>query len=189
MAEAGIPDVDELGALASRAFTRRVALTTALYAVVLALASLGGGNASKDMLMAQQQASDQWAFYQAKVLREHLYRIERLRQDAAIGDGEAAKGAAEVRALAAAEEARYGAEKAAIEAEARRLEAIRDQAGDRDPYFDYAEVLLQIAIVMATVAILASSRPVFRFSVAVGALGLLFTVNGFTLALRLPFFH
>ena len=193
MAEVTLPDVDELAALAGQRFTRGVALTTAIYAVVLALASLGGSNAGKDMLMAQQQASDQWAFYQAKVLREHLYRVERLRQEAALAGGaeEAASGAAaasaRLRDLAAAEEGRYAEEKAAIEAEARRLEALRDEAGDRDPYFDYAEVLLQIAIVMATVAILASSRPIYRFSLVVGAIGLALTANGFTLAVRVPF--
>ena len=194
MAEVALPDVEELAALAGQRFTRGVALTTAIYAVVLALASRGGSNAGKDMLMAQQQASDQWAFYQAKVLREHLYRVERLRQEAALagapGAGAASPAAAasaRLRDLAAAEAGRYAEEKAAIEAEARRLEGLRDEAGDRDPYFDYAEVLLQIAIVMATVAILASSRPIYRFSLVVGAIGLALTVNGFTLAVRVPF--
>jgi hypothetical protein len=33
----------------------------------------------REMLLAQEQASDQWAFYQAKVIREHLYRSQKLR--------------------------------------------------------------------------------------------------------------
>jgi hypothetical protein len=41
---------------------------------VLPLTSLGGNNATKEMLLSQQQASDQWAFYQSKALREHLYK-------------------------------------------------------------------------------------------------------------------
>jgi hypothetical protein len=36
---------------------------------VLSIAALGGNNSVKEMLLAQQQASDQWAFYQAKVIR------------------------------------------------------------------------------------------------------------------------
>ena len=63
----------------SKAFTKRVALTTAIFAVVLAITSLGGNHAMKEMLLAQQQSSDQWSFYQAKVLREHLYRNQKLR--------------------------------------------------------------------------------------------------------------
>jgi len=32
----------------------------------------------KEMLFAQQQASNQWSYYQAKVIREHLYRSQRM---------------------------------------------------------------------------------------------------------------
>jgi hypothetical protein len=32
----------------------------------------------KEMLLAQQQASNQWSYYQAKVIREHLYRSQRM---------------------------------------------------------------------------------------------------------------
>ena len=44
----------------------------ALYAVMLAITSLGGNNAEKEMMLAQQQASNEWAFYQAKASRELL---------------------------------------------------------------------------------------------------------------------
>ena len=70
-------------------FTKRVALTTAIFAVLLAITSLGGNNAMKEMLLAQQQASDQWAFYQAKVVREHLYRIQKLHLRVDLLSGEA----------------------------------------------------------------------------------------------------
>ena len=86
MAEVELPKHEELEELRGKAFTKRVALTTALYAVVLAIASLGGTNAMKHMLMAQQQASDQWAFYQAKVIREHQYRIQKLRLEADLAE-------------------------------------------------------------------------------------------------------
>ncbi len=63
MAEVELPDPEELEEVKGKQFTRRVALTTAIYAVLLAITSLGGNNAMKEMLLAQQQASDQWAFY------------------------------------------------------------------------------------------------------------------------------
>ena len=72
LAEVELPNPEELEERRDKTFSRRVALTTAVYAVVLAIASLGGNNAMKEMLLAQQQASDQWAYYQAKVIREHL---------------------------------------------------------------------------------------------------------------------
>ena len=62
MAEVELPNPDELEERRDKSFSRRVALTTAIYAVMLAIASLGGSNAMKQLLLAQQQASDQWAF-------------------------------------------------------------------------------------------------------------------------------
>ena len=79
MPEVELPNPEELEEIKAKSFTKRVALTTAIFAVVLAIASLGGNNAMKEMLLAQQQASDQWAFYQAKVIREHQYRAQKMR--------------------------------------------------------------------------------------------------------------
>jgi Domain of unknown function (DUF4337) len=61
MPEVEIPNPEELEEMRNKGFTRRVAITTAIYAVMLAIAALGGNNAMKDMLLAQQQSSDQWA--------------------------------------------------------------------------------------------------------------------------------
>src|SRR3990172_3325973 len=82
MAEVELPNTEELGEIRSNTFTKRVALVTAIFAVMLAVSSLGGNNAMKEMLLAQQQSSDQWAFYQAKVIREHLNRSQKMRLEA-----------------------------------------------------------------------------------------------------------
>src|SRR5262245_21125183 len=79
MAEAELPNPEELRHHGTDTFARRIALVTAIYAVLLALAALGGNHAMKEMLLSQQQASDQWAFYQAKSIREHQYRGQKLR--------------------------------------------------------------------------------------------------------------
>jgi hypothetical protein len=50
-------------------------------------------------------------------------------------------------------------------------------------------VFLQIAIVTASVSILATSRVMFGFSLVLAVVGLLYTLNGFTLALHLPLLH
>jgi hypothetical protein len=57
----------------------RVALVTALFAVLLAISAPGANHAMKEMLLAQQKSSDQWSFYQAKVIRENQYRGQKLR--------------------------------------------------------------------------------------------------------------
>ncbi len=73
MPDIELPNPAELEEARNKIFTKRVALTTAIFAVLLAVTSLGGNNATKEMLLSQQEASDQWDFYQSKVLREHLY--------------------------------------------------------------------------------------------------------------------
>lgn len=76
MSEMELPNPEELEEAAGKGFSRRVALTTALYAVLLAITSLGGNNATKDMMLSQQQSSNQWAYYQAKSIKES-FALER----------------------------------------------------------------------------------------------------------------
>jgi hypothetical protein len=195
MAESELPNLEELEELGAKAFTKRIALTTAIFAVLLAITSLGGNNATKEMMLAQQQSSDQWAFYQAKAMRENLYKINGLTMEAQLLDrGPSMK--PNIRKLYASmlkdskvEEARYREEKKKIEEEAKHLEVERDKYRAKDPYFDYAEVLLQISIVMASISILAASRQIFYFSIGSASLGMLFMLNGFFLIVKLPFFH
>jgi len=194
VAEVELPNPEELEERRDKTFSRRVALTTAIFAVILAIASLGGSNAMKEMLLAQQEASNQWAYYQSKVIREHLNRGNKLLLETQLAEPSALKGAerAKFEALAqkfADEEKRMNVDKKEIEPKAKAAEAERDRNQAKDPYFDYAEVLLQISIVCASIAILSGSRPMFWFSSVLASLGLLLTINGFTLLIRLPFLH
>lgn len=195
MPEVELPDTKELEEIREKGFTRQVALTTAVFAVILAIASLGGNNAMKEMLLAQQQASDQWAFYQAKAIREHLYKGQRMRAEADLierGSGmkpEAKKHYETLLKNLGTEESRYRDEKKEVEQEAKKLEHERDISKGKDPYFDFAEVLLQIAIVMSSISILSVSRPMYYFAVIVAILGTILTANGYFMIFRLPFFH
>jgi hypothetical protein len=192
MAEVELPNPEEIHERARDRFARRVALVTAVYAVMLALAALGGNHAMKEMLLAQQKSSDQWAFYQAKVIREHQYRAQKLRLEAdLIERGDAMKPAAreKVEALMkqfAEEEKRYNVEKKDIEKEAKQLEHERDLWQTKDPYFLFAEAVLQIAIVMSSVSILSRSGTIFAFSLGLAGLGALLTANGLLLFFQLP---
>jgi len=195
MPEVEIPNPDELEEIRNKGFTRRVAITTAIYAVMLAIAALGGNNAMKDMLLAQQQSSDQWAFYQAKVIREHEYRIQQKRLEVELaerGAGMAPEARQQYEALLAeftTETKRYNTEKKDIEKDAKKLEHERDVNRNRDPYFDFAEVLLQIAIVMSSVSILSSSRLMYGLSLILALGGTFLMLNGYILLVVLPFFH
>jgi hypothetical protein len=195
MAEIEVPNPEELEEKSRNSFGKKVALFTAMYAVILAICAMGGNNSMKEMLLAQQEASNQWAFYQAKNVREYLYRIEKDRLNTQVVErGDTMKPAvlkhykAEIQKVSA-EEARLSKDKEEILVEAKRQEHERDVNRAKDPYFDFGEALLQIAIVMSSISIIANSRPVFFFSIGAAMLGALVTLNGFLLLIRLPFLH
>ena len=193
MADIELPNHEELEELKKDTFSKRVALCTALFAVILAISSLGGNNAAKDMMLSQQQSSNLWSYYQSKVMREHLYKVEKQKAEAQLVERGAAMNAQarelyeKNRQLYAAEEKRYASEKLEIEQNAKKLEQQRDIGIAKDPYFDYAEALLQIAIVMASISILSGSRPVFGISIACAILGSFLCLNGYLLLVRIPF--
>ena len=195
MPEVELPNTEELEEIKGKKFTKHVALTTAIFAVILAVTSLGGNKAMKEMLLAQQQASDQWSFYQGKVVREHLYRSQKLRLEVDLLERggmmkpEAREKLESTLKKVAEEENRYATEKKEIEKGAKELEHERDVNRSKDPYFEYGEVLLQIAIVMASICILSGFRSIFYFALASAILGALFSLNGFLLVFRIPFFH
>src|SRR4029077_785645 len=194
MAEVEVPNPEELHERGAKTFSRRVALTTAIYAIVLSIAALGGNNAVKEMLLSQQQSSDQWAFYQAKVIREHQYRAQKMILETQLAEPSTVKGAereklAALAAKFADEEKRYAAEKKDIEKDAKKLEHARDVFRERHPYFEFGEVLLQIAIVSASVSILSTSRQMFWFSLVLAVLGAALAANGYTHLFTLPFLH
>lgn len=87
------------------------------------------------------------------------------------------------------EEKRYNTSKEPIKVEAETLEHERDRARRRLFDFEYAEVFLQIAIVLASVSILAVSRLMFSVSLVAAVAGAALAVNGFTLLATLPGAH
>ena len=185
MPDIEIPHPDEAKEIAENPFTKRIALCVAIYAVVLAVAAAGGSNAGKDMLMEQLKATNKWGQFQAKSIREANYinefeklEVEMLNSDIS-ADARAKLEKRMVRITGKLDE--YKVEKAAIMEEAKAHEHERDDAQKRDPYFDFAEVALQIAIVLASVAMLSGRRWAFAVSVTLAVIGSALTLNGYTL--------
>ena len=189
MADVELPNPEEITEQGKDRFTKAVALTVACYAVVLALASLGGSNAAKETNINQQKATNTWAYYQAKVIREHAYRIAKLNKELELESLPPERRASAQKLLErfAKEEVRYGGDKEEIQKEARGYEKERDINLRKDPYFDYAEVMLQIAIVLASVSMLANSRATYLASLLVALAGAVLTYNGFFLKFAIAF--
>lgn len=189
---------------ATEKFRNMAALTIAIMAMLLAVGSLGGGNATDDMVYGNIKASDTWAFYQAKNVRQTEYRLAADRLELELADptlNATARAAAQAQLQKYRETvARYddepdptargdslkGEGKKQLAAQARGYEAVRERASEQDGNFDYSEVFLQLAIVLGSVAILSSSRAVLTMSLVLGAIGAVLMINGFFLLFPLP---
>lgn len=181
---------------ASETFRNRAALLIAIMAAMLAVGGLGGGNATDDMIGSNIKASDTWAFYQAKNIRQTMYELEAEKLETSLAAGAvtaAERAGAEARLKEyRATIARYDSEpdardpskgegKKELMAQAQAHEAAFEEASARDNNFDFAEVALQLALVLGSVAILAVNRWILILSAALGAAGTLLTLNGFLL--------
>ncbi|HKP72814.1 MAG TPA: DUF4337 domain-containing protein [Pyrinomonadaceae bacterium] len=190
---------------ADEKFRQRVALLIAFMAMLLAITSLGGGNAVEDIMNNNIEASDTWAFYQAKNIRQTSYKIAAEMLESELQDANLAperrqslQNKIEQFKVTAT---RYedepdpqwpndplrGEGKKQLSARAQSFAAKRDRAQRQDPNFDFSEALFQIAIVLASVSILAASRMVMRVSVVVGIVAVVLMLNGYFLFFDLPF--
>jgi hypothetical protein len=155
------------------------------------------------MVFNNIRASDTWAFYQAKNVRQTIYELaaDRLEAEIAAAGGTPTPAQAaqlrDYRATIARYESEPDAEapgdptrgegKRELRAQAEAFEAARDRASEQDGNFDMAEVLLQLALVLGSVAILAVNRPILWLSGVLAIAGAALTLNGFLLLAPLPF--
>ncbi len=157
-------------------FLRNIALTTAVLAALAAIASLRAGGTVNEALRLetaatrlQAEASDQWAYYQAKGVKAAV-------SEAAQASDRAAGKEPPRDAVERVE--RYGKEQAEIQAKARELEQERDERTHEAEHlmhlhhrFAAAVALLQVAIALGAVAALTRNRLVWYGSLALGAAG------------------
>lgn len=129
-------------------------------AALLAINTMFGGQNSSKIQNNTIQANNMWAWYQAKNVRGVLYEINA---------AETTK--PENRDKFMAEKERMDKDKKEIMEKAKALEAERDEAKKRSPWFTWGGSILQISIVLLTASILAASMPMFWVSTIVGAAG------------------
>ena len=80
-----------------------------------------------------------------------------------------------------------GEGKKELAAKAKEFEKDRDMALKQDPYFDYAQAFLQIGVVLASASIVLKNSSLLWGSGFLSFLGFLLMLNGFTLAVSIPF--
>jgi hypothetical protein len=160
-------------------YTLPVSLTISILAVLVAGATLLGHRAHTEELLLQSQASDQWAYYQAKNIRLHEMQgiVDLL---GALAPQER-KETAEVREKYVKEIERYEGDKDDIGEKAREFEKERDLTTRRADRFDGAEGLLAVGLVICSITLLTRRRAFWIAGGLLGALGVAMALTGFFL--------
>jgi len=158
-------------------FLRRIALTTAVLAALAAIAALKAGSTANEALVLkteatglQAEASDQWAYYQAKGIK---LAVAQATEAPWLSVGKhAPRDVVE-------KERRYAAEQEEIKTKAETLERERDAKSHEADHllhqhhgFANAVALFQVAIALGALAALTRNRAVWLGSLALGAVGL-----------------
>jgi uncharacterized protein HemX len=138
----------------------RAGFVIVVLAAMLAISTMIGGQNSSKIMNNTIAANNQWAWYQAKNMRQVLYETAAV--ESKIPENQQKFNA---------EAARMKADKEEIMTRARALEEERDVARQRSPWFTWAGSVLQIGIVLLTASILAVSMPMFWISIVVGSVG------------------
>ncbi|PYS53363.1 MAG: hypothetical protein DMG13_12940 [Acidobacteria bacterium] len=163
-----------------------LSFSTALIAVLAAVAALESGAYSNEALMqkneallAQSKASDQWAYYQAKSVKAAIYAT----QAAAWKQTNP-----ELAEKDQVEATRYGTEEQEISKTANELEKevkkysdSSDKSMEHHHRFAYSVTMFQISIALAAVAALSRKKMVWYAGLLIAILGLLYFADAFGL--------
>ena len=178
-------------------FRKYTGIYLGIVAMLLAITALGGAHATKTIVNSNIQASDTYGFYQARNIRQTAYQIAAEQLEAELVAQPAMPDAARAKLEGIVKRYRErvdryesspatGEGKKELLEKAREFEARRDHAAERDPNFDFAEALFQIAIVVGSVSIVAASRSLVKLSGVLAIAGTLLMINGYFLLVHLP---
>jgi hypothetical protein len=158
-------------------WTLPVAITINILAVLVAMATLMGHRTSIEMVLHQNQAADQWAYYQAKNNRIHQMQLN----DDLLGvivPADKEKAAA-LREKYQKEIERYEKDKDQITEKAKEFENERAVVSRRENSFDAGEVILEIALIICSLTLLTRRKAFWYSGMVIGVVGFFVGLSGF----------
>lgn len=165
------------------AFLRTIALTTAFLAALAAVAALKAGSTVNEAIVLktestqlQAEASDQWAYYQAKGVKAAVQEASRTSWLSVGKEPPASYAEAATRYAAEQEEIAKKAKEKERERDARSEEA--DHLLHRHHGFANAVALFQVSIALGALAALTRNRLLWAGSLLLGAAGTVLFVLG-----------
>jgi hypothetical protein len=156
-----------------------VSVTISILAVLVAAVTLLGHRSHTEEILLQTQATDQWAYYQAKnIRRSNVQTAADLLGAVAPQDKEKASA---LREKYLKEVERYDADKEDISEKAKELEKERDLVSRRADRFDGGEGLLEVGLVICSITLLTKRRGFWFGGMLIAFAGVVFASSGFFL--------
>ncbi|HXU42686.1 MAG TPA: DUF4337 domain-containing protein [Burkholderiales bacterium] len=169
------------GAHGDHGSNKGVAVLISVLALILAFSETLGKNAQTAALAHNIEASNLWAFFQAKTVRQTVLRTA-AEQTAATTSSESAKKQVEAWRKTAdryQSEPETGEGREQLAARAKEAEKKRALAADAYHNFESASALAQIAIVLASASIITGMVAFVWTAGVLGVLAIFFCVMGF----------
>jgi hypothetical protein len=157
-------------------FGRRIGVMVGIIGIILAVVTIASHRAHTATVIAKTEANDQWTFYQAKKIREHLLDVAAAMAGAFGGERD------NVRQLAQGylrDRDRYKGEAEAIEAGAHAKEAQSATEERRALWLDVGEGLLELGLVLSSLYFLSKRRFFPLLGVITAAAGTIVGIAGF----------
>jgi len=151
----------------AEAWTKYVSLTIVVIAVIGAIAAQWSGKFGSQVQISQMQASDQWNFYEAKSIKQHLDETA-LSELQHSGDPRDTNVIAVIKKLSS-DLARYDKEKADLEASAKALEDQRKKAAVRGGKMGLAVSILSVSIATASICTVTKKKPLWFVAMLMAA--------------------
>ncbi len=148
-----------------------VTVSMAILAVIVAAVSLMGERIHADEMLAQTQATDQWAQYQAKVIRERSYEV--FLDQLSVFSVQNPSHAEEIKTKYEKEISRYNGETKDIQTQAYATEDTVRVLERRSNWFDFSAVVLEASLVICSITLLTQKRVYWYVGLLGGASGML----------------
>jgi hypothetical protein len=161
-----------------------LSISTILIALCATLSSYNGGNAGGNSTMSQIKASDLWAQYQSKSIKQYLYeiQIDNLNTSLLTIPAGAAYDSIKKHINGYNQNiAKYKTDKEEISKNAKHLEAVRDESSKHGGAFGLAVLFLEISILLSSIAALIKKKLLWYISMLPGLVGIIYFINGFLL--------
>lgn len=161
---------------------KKIAILISVLAALLAIVETAGKNAQTQFLSHQVEASNLWAFYQAKTIRRTVLisAADRLQHDRSLmADVQTETGTAIDQRLSGwradidrwESEPSTGEGRRELTARAQAQEKQRDDSSRRYHWFEYGSAALQLAIVLASASIVTGMALLAWGAIGLGGLG------------------